>query len=83
VLQHIICGREVKTPMVILYSKSVKTVGTAHEKCYDTGGEISGIKSRPVVDTGGLSHAMKVTTANLTDRNWVLEALRARHTYQT
>jgi transposase len=41
------------------------------------GKKISSIKVHLVVDTDGLPHAMKVTTADVTDRDGALEALRA------
>jgi transposase len=63
--------------MVIADSKSVKNVDTACEKGYDAGEKISGIKLHLAVDTGGLPPAMKVTTADVTDRDGALGALRA------
>jgi transposase len=63
--------------MVIADSKSMKNVDTACEKGYDAGEKISGIKLPLAVDTGGLPHAMKVTTEDVTDRDGALEALQA------
>jgi transposase len=40
------------------------------------GKKISGIKLHLAVDTGGLPHAMKATTADATDRDGALGALR-------
>jgi transposase len=39
--------------------------------------KISGVKLHLAVDTGGLPHAIKVTTADVTDRDGAEEALRA------
>ena len=76
--QRVICGREIKTTMVIVEAKSVKNVDTAGQKGYDGGKKISGIKPHLAVDTGGLPHAMKVTTADETDREGAVKRLRSK-----
>jgi transposase len=63
--------------MVTADSKSVKNAGAACEKGYDAGKKISGIKVRLAVGAGGPPHAMKATTADATDRDEALGALRA------
>lgn len=55
--------------MVIVDAQSVKNTDTAREKGYDAGKKISGIKRHISVDTSGLPHGIKVTTANVTDRD--------------
>jgi len=55
--------------MVIIDAQSVKNTDTAREKGYDAGKKVSGIKRHIAVDTNGLPHGIKVTTANVTDRN--------------
>ena len=45
------------------------------EKGYDAGKKVSGIKRHIAVDTQGLSHALAVTTADVTDRKGCLLAL--------
>ena len=55
--------------MVIVDAQSVKNTDTAREKGYDAGKKISGIKRHIAVDTNGLLHGVKVTTANVTDRD--------------
>ena len=54
----------------------MKNTDTAKEKGYDAGKKVSGIKRHIVVDTNGLPHAICVTTANVTDRNGAIEALK-------
>lgn len=61
-------GRNEKTSMVIVDAQSVKNTDTAREKGYDAGKKVSGIKRHIAVDTNGLLHGVKVTTANVTDR---------------
>jgi transposase len=41
------------------------------------GKKIAGVKVHLAVDTGGLPHAVRVTTANVTDRDGAIETLRA------
>jgi transposase len=74
--QRVLCGRESKTTMVIVDVKSVKNVDTAGERGYDGGKKISGIKLHLAVDTCGLPHAMKMTTADETDREGAINMLR-------
>lgn len=69
-------GRRCKTSFGIVDAQSVKNTDTAKEKGYDAGKKISGIKRHIVVDTNGLPHAMCVTTANVTDRNGAIEAMK-------
>ena len=53
----------------------MKNTDTAEEKGYDAGKKVSGIQRHITVDTQGLSHAIGVTTANVTDRKGALTAL--------
>lgn len=53
----------------------MKNTDTADQKGYDAGKKISGIKRHIAVDTQGLPHAIAVTTAEVTDRKGVLQAL--------
>lgn len=69
-------GRETKTSMLIVDAQSVKNTDTAKEKGYDGGKKISGIKRHIGVDTNGLLHAVTVTTANVTDRDGVIEMIK-------
>lgn len=67
-------GREALTTMGIVDAQSVKNVHTAREKGYDAGKKVSGIKRHIVVDTNGLPHALRITTADVTDRNGAIQA---------
>ncbi|RBA67804.1 IS5-like element ISXo3 family transposase, partial [Xanthomonas oryzae pv. oryzae] len=49
---------------------------TAGQKGYDAGKKVSGIKRHIAVDTQGFPHAVAVTTAEVTDRQGALEALK-------
>jgi transposase len=60
--------RKKNTSYIIVDSKSVKNADTAHEKGYDGGKKISGVKIHAAVDTIGLPHAIFVSTANVGDR---------------
>jgi len=73
--ERIINGREPKTSMTIIDSKSIKNTDTAGQKGYDGGKKVSGIKLHLGVDTNGLPNAIHVTTANVTDRDGALEML--------
>ena len=53
----------------------MKNADTAGLKGYDAGKKVSGIKRHIAVDTQGLPHAVAVTTAEVTDRKWALQAL--------
>jgi transposase len=53
----------------------VKNTDSAEEKGYDAGKKVSGIKRHIAVDTGGLPHALLVTTANVTDRDGAIAML--------
>ena len=57
-------------------AQSVKNTDTATHKGYDAGKKVSGIKRHIAVDTQGLPHAVAVTTAEVTDRQGALQALR-------
>lgn len=50
-------------------SQSVKNTDTAASKGYDANKKVSGIKRHLAVDSQGLPHAIRVTTANVTDRD--------------
>jgi len=54
----------------------VKNTDSTEEKGYDAGKKVSGIKRHIAVDTQGFPHAMAVTTANVTDRDGALLALK-------
>ena len=51
----------------------MKNTDTAESKGYDAGKKISGIKRHIAVDAQGLTHAIHITTANITDRKGALE----------
>ena len=61
--------------LLIVDVQSVKNMDTAKLKGYDGGKKISGIKRHLAVDPQGLPHAVAVTTANVTDRKGMLQAL--------
>jgi len=63
--------------MGIVDAQSVKNTESARQKGYDAGKKVSGIKRHILVDTNGLPHALLVTTANVTDRDGAIEALKA------
>jgi transposase len=67
-------GRSACSTYLIVDAQSVKNTETAHEKGYDAGKKVSGIKRHIAVDTQGLPHAIAVTTADVTDRAGALEA---------
>ena len=46
------------------------------KKSYDGGKKISGIKRHIAVDTNGFPHAICVTTADFTDRNWAIKMIK-------
>lgn len=62
-------GRKEKTSMVIIDAQSVKNTATAREKGYDAGKKALGIKRHIAVDANGLPRGIKVTAANVTDRD--------------
>jgi transposase len=68
-------GRKAKTSFCIADAQSVKNTDCAKNKGYDAGEKISGIKRHISTDIIGLSHAITVTTANITDRNGEIEAI--------
>jgi transposase len=69
-------GRNVSTTFLIVDAQSVKNTDSARQKGYDAGKKVSGIKRHIAVDTQGLPHAIAVTTAEVTDRQGALVALR-------
>jgi transposase len=54
----------------------VKNTDSTEEKGFDAGKKVSGIKRHIAVDTQGFPHAMAVTTADVTDRDGALLALK-------
>jgi transposase len=60
---------------LIIDAQSVKNTDTAALKGYDAGKKVSGIKRHIAVDTQGFPHAVAVTTAEVTDRKGLLQAL--------
>jgi transposase len=62
------CRKE-RTSYRIIDAQSVKNTDTAETKGYDAGKKVSGIKRHIAVDTNGLPHAIRITTANVTDRD--------------
>lgn len=54
----------------------MKNTDCAENKGYDAGKKVSGIKRHILVDSQGLPHAIVVTTANVTDRQGALEAIK-------
>lgn len=61
-------------------AQSVKNTDTAGSKGYDAGKKVSGIKRHIGVDTQGLPHVIAVTTAEVTDRKGILQAIRGNKT---
>jgi transposase len=57
-------------------AQSLKNTDTAGFKGYDAGKKVSGIKRHIAVNTQGLPHAVSITTANVTDRQGALQALK-------
>ncbi len=68
-------GRNATTTFLIVDAQSVKNTDSARHKGYDAGKKVSGIKRHIAVDTQGLPHAIAVTTAEVTDRKGILEAM--------
>ncbi|BEU95381.1 IS5 family transposase [Acidovorax sp. DW039] len=68
--------RNVSSEFLIVDAQSVKNTDTAALKDYDAGKKVSGIKRHIAVDTQGPPHAIAVTTAEVTDRKGVLQALK-------
>ena len=54
----------------------MKNTDSTEEKGFDAGKKVSGIKRHIAVDTQGFPHAMAVTTADVTDRDGALLALK-------
>ncbi|SDY79242.1 Transposase [Acinetobacter kyonggiensis] len=69
-------GRKEQTSFIIIDSQSVKNTDTARDKGYDAGKKVSGIKRHIIVDTQGLPHGILVTTADKTDHQGALDAVR-------
>jgi hypothetical protein len=61
---------------LIVDAQSVKNTDTAAMKSYDAGKKVSGIKRHIAENTQGLPHAAAVTTAEVTERQRALQALR-------
>jgi len=61
---------------LIVDSQSVHNSDTAMHKGFDAGKKVSGIKRDVAVDTQGLPHALAATTADVTDRKGILQALQ-------
>ena len=76
-------GRNATPTLLIVDAQSVKNTDTANQKGYDAGKKVSGIKRHIAVDTQGFPHAIAVTTADVTDRQGVLQALSARNSSLT
>lgn len=68
-------GRNAQPTLLIVDAQSVKNTDTAGQKGYDAGKKISGIKRHIAVDTQRLPHAVAVTTAEVTDRKGILQAM--------
>ncbi|MGQ5522161.1 IS5 family transposase [Chitinimonas sp. PSY-7] len=68
-------GRSANTTFLIVDAQSVKNTDNARHKGYDAGKKVSGIKRHIAVDTQGLPHAIAVTTAEVTDRKGILQAM--------
>lgn len=64
------------TSFLIVDAQSVKNTDSADLKGYDAGKKVSGIKRHIAVDTQGFPHAVAVTTADVTDRQGALLALK-------
>lgn len=67
--------RNASTSFLIVDAQSVANTDTARHKGYDGGKHVSGIKRHIAVDTRGLPHAVRVTTANVDDRQGALAAI--------
>ena len=55
--------------------KASKTPTAQTSKAIEPGKKVSGIKRHIAVDTQGLSHAIMITTADVTDRKGALQAI--------
>ena len=69
-------GRNAQPTLLLVDAQSVKNTDTAGLKGYEAGEKVSGIKRHIAVDTQGLPHAVAMTTAELTDREGALQALK-------
>jgi transposase len=67
--------RRDKTARGIAGAQSVPNADTAEKKGYDAGKKVSGIKRHIVVDIMGLSHALAITTADVTGRQGAVEMI--------
>jgi hypothetical protein len=68
-------GRNVNSTLLIVDAQSVKNTDTTTLKDYDAGKKIFGIERHIAVDSQGLPHVIVVSTAEMTDRKGVLQAL--------
>ena len=73
---RILDNRKEKTTFTIVDAQSVKNTDTAKNKGCDAGKKVSGIKRHIAVDSNGLTHAIYVSTADVTDRNGAIEMLK-------
>jgi transposase len=69
-------GRNACCSLLIVDAQSVKNTDTAGSRGYDAGKKVSGIKRHIAVDTQGLPDAVTITTANVSDRQGALQALK-------
>lgn len=67
--------RNASTSFLIVDAQSVANADTARHKGYDGGKHVRGIKRHIAVDTRALPHALRVTTANVDDRQGALAAI--------
>jgi len=68
-------GREARTTTLTIDSKSVRNADTAEEKRLRRGKKVFRIKLHTGADIFGLSHAIKTTTANITDRSGAIDRI--------
>jgi IS5 family transposase len=68
-------GRRAKTRFYLVEAQRVKNTECARSQGCDAGKKVSGVKRHIVVDPQGLSHAIVVTPANVTDRQGALMAI--------
>lgn len=68
-------GRNALTRFIIVDAQSMKNTDSKEQKGYDAGKKVSGIKRHIAIEMLGLPHAIEVTTAEVTDRAGVLNAI--------
>ena len=73
-------GRNACSTLQIVDAQRVKNSDTACQKGYDAAKKVSGIKRHLAVDRQGFTHAVAVTTAEITDRKGALFALQQEQT---